>query len=217
MSHLILDGIFVLIIIIGIVFGIKRGAVKIVFSLIAFVLAAYLAYFFSTPLATFINGKFIAPSVSSDIYEAVRNGENPADTLPGYITENAEKLGVDLNDLQLTSVISEDSVISFVNSKISPIVISVLSTIFIIILFIAFSILLNLFVNLFNKLIKCSFVGGLNSFLGAIFGALNGLVITAVICLIISLTMKYGFIYPFNITEETVKSSFFYSIFLYIF
>ena len=31
MSHLILDGIFVLIIIIGIVFGIKRGAVKIVY------------------------------------------------------------------------------------------------------------------------------------------------------------------------------------------
>lgn len=217
MSHLVFDVILAAIIVIGAFVGIKRGAVKIVLSLIAFIAAAYLAYFLSAPVGGFINSKYIVPSISRDIYEAVDNGEEPSAVLPDYIISASHKLGVDLNSIRTDRQATQEEITSFVDTHFSPFMLSVVSTLLIIILFLIFSVIFNLLVKIVNKLVKHSFVGGLNTLLGAVFGALNGCVIAAVVCLIISLTVKYSVNLPFNITEETVNSSLFYSIFLYIF
>lgn len=217
MPHLILDLFFTAIIIVGIFLGIKKGAVKIILSLVALIVAAFLAYYLSTPTAVFLNNKYITLSISSDIYESLESGEEPSSVLPDYINDLAEKSGINLDSLILNNTINKENISKIVDSHLSESITRVVSAVLIPVFFIIFSFILKLFVNIFSKLVKHSFVGGINSLLGAIFGALNGCVIVTVICIIISLLIKYSAISYFNISEETVNSSLIYSIFLYIF
>ena len=217
MTHLILDGIFAIIVLIGLFIGIKKGAVKIILSLVAFVLAAYLAYFLATPVACYINERFVTPSISNSVYESMVNGNEPSQVLPDFILENANKLGADLDGIGVYDSITLEQVTDYVEEHLAPFFENLLTTVSIIALFIIFSIIFNLIVSLLNKLIKNSLLGGINSFLGAVFGALNGCVIVAVICLVLSIAVKYTPSLPFNITEETHNSSIFFGLFDNIF
>ena len=63
MSYWIFDIICLVIVLLGIIVGLKRGAVKILFSLAAIVISAFFSYLISSPVATMLS-KFISPENS---------------------------------------------------------------------------------------------------------------------------------------------------------
>ncbi|MEE0945479.1 MAG: CvpA family protein [Acutalibacteraceae bacterium] len=212
MSSLLIDIILLAIIAICIFIGSRKGAVKVLLSLAAFVVAAYLAYSLSTPFATFINNKFVEPSIINSVESAISDtAQNFEDVLPDFIVKNADSLGISLNT---------DSIINasdFVQKSISPSVIKLISSIALLVMFIIFAVVLNFLATIVNKIIKVSFLGKINKLLGGIFGALTGCIIIIVLCFVLKYTVYLSGEEAKLISNEALQNSFIYKTFIDIF
>ncbi len=217
MTYLILDIIFSLILVISVIVGIKKGAIKIFLSLLSTVCAAFLTYCFGASLSTYIYSKFIEPSLINKIYSSIQNSNTSSEVLPKFITKSADNFGIELDKLRLTNSVSKEDVAELVENNLRSTIYGILNLIVSVILFIILLILLKLILNLFNKLVKYSFVSGVNSLLGGVFGVLNGIVIITLLCFVFALCFKNNVTMPTFISEESVNNSLFFRLFSYIF
>ncbi|MBE6739980.1 MAG: CvpA family protein [Ruminococcaceae bacterium] len=217
MTYWVLDIIFSLIVIIGAIIGIKKGAVKIFLSLLSTICAAFLTYFFSTGITSYLCNNFIEPLIVNKIHASLENNDVSKAVLPDFITKSADNFNVELDNLRLSNSVSKETVSSLVENNLSKPVFAIINIIVSIILFIVFLLILKFFFNLFNKLVKHSFVKGVNSFLGGVFGFVNGIVIIVVICFILSICFKNALSMPSYFSENSVNNSLFYRLFLYFF
>lgn len=212
MTSLIFDIILVAVILISVIIGMKKGAMKVILSLVAFVVAAYLAYTLSSPFATFINNKFVEPAVIRSVDSAITDTtQSIEDALPDFIADNADVLGINLN---------ADSIINasdFVQSTVSPMVIKIVSSVAMFVIFIILAIVLNFVASLANKIIKVSFLGGLNKLLGGVFGALTGCIIIFVICFALKYAVYLSGDDAKLISKEILDNSLLYRFFTGIF
>lgn len=215
----IIDIILVVIILISAFVGAKKGFTKIFLSVVAFLLAVYLAYSFSPIVAEFIQTKFVAPKITESISTSIGNGtEQLKDAIPDIVVANADKLGIDINSFVNSSaeasadnalLIAED----FVTTHVNPIMIKAISAIAAILLFLILSAVLNIVARIINKIIKASPANAFNKFGGFALGCINGLIFVAAFCLILSVILSFngnGFLI-FN--SENVDNSFFYNFF----
>ncbi len=212
MTSLIFDLILIAVILISVFIGVKKGAMKVILSLLAFVVAAYLAYTLSTPFATFINNSFIQPAVIKSVDSAITNTtESIEDALPDFIADNADVLGININ---ADSIINAEE---FVQNTISPSVVKIVSSFSMFIIFIILAIVMNFVATLVNKIIKVSFLGGINKLLGGVFGAITGCVIIFVICFALKYAVYLSGDEAKLISKEVLDKSFLFRLFTGIF
>lgn len=217
MTYLFVDIVFCLILIISVIFGIKKGAVKIFLSLVSIVFATVITYLLGSTVTTNLYIKFVEPSITDKIFTSIRNGNFSEDILPKFITKNADTLGIELNKLQITNSLTREDIANFVEDNVSKTVCSILNIAVSAVIFIVAMLLTKIILRLFNKLVKYSYLGGINSVLGSVVGAVNGLVIIMILCFLLSYLFKHLSVLPSFISEESVNNSLFYRIFLYIF
>lgn len=212
MSHLILDLILFAVVVTGILLGIKKGVISIFLSMTSLAVSAYLANIFSMPVAVFINNTFVEPKIINTVDKSINSSIGSIkDALPGFIVNNSEKLGL---NLESENIISADS---FVKESISPLIEETISSIAMIILFIIFAFLLSIVVKIINKLIKISFLGKINKVFGGIFGAVLGIIIVIIICLICKTTYTVSGKGLFLFDENALENSYIYNFLIDIF
>lgn len=216
---IILDLIFVGIIILSIIIGIKKGAVKIILSVVAFVVSMFLAYTLSTPVANLINNSFIEPKIIENLSENdITNAQDIIDIIPSFIRNDANKYEAELNSAA-NEILSNDNIDaekSIVKSTISPIIIKLISGICILVLFLLFSVILNIFASIINKLIGHGILGSINALLGAAFGIIEGCIIVFALCFLISAFLRYNGSF-LGIEPDKIENSYLYTFFINIF
>lgn len=217
MTYLFFDIFFSLILIISFIVGIKKGAVKIFLSLLSTVCAAFLTYCFGVSISIYIYSKFIEPSLINRIFSSLQNSDTSKEVLPDFIIKSADNFGVELDKLRLTNSVSKEDVADLVENNLRSTINGILNIVVSVLLFILLLILLKFVLNLFNKLVKYSFVRGVNSLLGGVLGVVNGIVIIILLCFVFALCFKNNVTLPTFFSEENVKNSLFFRLFLYIF
>ncbi len=189
---IILDLIIVAIIAVTAIISAKQGFVKTVIEVVGFLLAIYLSFTLSTPVANFVYDKAVEPTVVTAIEQGIDDAatntvQSVHEKLPKFIKNNLEFFGV--SDEELTGHVNSSaaggasSIAATVSEKVvAPIVVSVVKTIVSVVLFIILLFVVRILAKLINKLFSFSLVGTLNKVLGAVLGAVKGTIFAAVFC-----------------------------------
>lgn len=203
---LIIDGIILLIFILSVVGGYKKGFVRIVLSVVALIVCVAAANEFSLPAAQAVNKAFVHDAVVNYITETVsQKAEESAEgiiaQIPEGIREAAEENGVSLNAIAEKAGDKEalmPECEKLVTKAEGVVIIPVLKLLCFAALYFVFQAICSVLIRFINKVFKLPVVNGLNKILGAICGGAKGAVMIAVICLIIvSLQPLYSSI-PFG-------------------
>lgn len=189
---IILDLIIVAIIVVTAINCAKQGFVKTVIEVVGFLLAVYLSFTFSTPVANFVYDKAVSPTVMTAIEQGIEDTTADAtksvyENLPEFIKNSLEIFGV--SDEELTSYVNSSldgggaSVAETVSEKVvEPIIVSVVKTLVSVILFVVLMFVVRILAKMLNKLFSFSVVGTLNRVLGGMLGAVKGVIFAAVFC-----------------------------------
>ena len=209
-----LDLIICAIIFLCVVIYAKRGFVKSVFGIVAFVAAIILAFILSTPISNFTYDKVIEPTVSTAIENTINKQvasstealtENVLDALPAFIRNNIDKGNIsNINFLDVDT--AESLADKICETVVKPGAIYFLKIIISLILFIVLSFIFKFVVKLLNKVFSFSIIGKVNRTLGGIIGVIMGLVITLLFVLIVNVVVSVsdGF---WIFTQETINQS----------
>ncbi len=208
---LILDGVAVLITVISLIVGIKRGFFKSLALLLAVVAAIFVSMTFSDRFAGWLNEKFVSENVNEKISGMLQK-LIPAETADTSVPEGGENggsgnTGDDKSFLEaLTNgedVFSEilkrlgssvdglidqikgkagDSLKSAVDALSKPLSEKISKGVAVIILFAATLIFSLIIIKLFDVIFSTKPLSGINRLLGGIVGLLKGLLLTFIFC-----------------------------------
>ena len=180
-SQLIVDAVIVILIIVGMVCGIKRGFVKTVATPVKFV--ASIAFAFD--VCDKISVNFIEPFIKSPLANQLRDfmyekcndltAENVSTELPTLLKMSAGIFGVDVEEVAQSSV--NGVLDSIINSLTDPIVHIVGVVVSFILAYIVAKIVLALIVVLINAILSVGPLGIINKALGFVFGSAFSVII----------------------------------------
>lgn len=212
---IILDLIVVGIIALMVFISAKHGFVRTLIEVVGFVAALFVAFTFSSPIATTTYDKIIEPAVVKAIDEAVADaGDAATETVwakvPDFITNNSERFGISQEDLAAKITGGEalsDVAVSVSDNIIEPIAVKVLNLAFSTILIVVLLFVVNILAKFLNKLFSFSLVGKLNRTLGGVVGLFKGILFAVVFCMIVSVIVSFtknGFLI---FTKDAIASS----------
>ncbi len=203
---LIIDGIILLVFVLSVVGGYKKGFVRMVLSVVALIISVAAANQFSMPVAKAVNDAFVHEAVVESVTEYVSSvAEKGADDIiaqsPEGLREIAEENGISLNEIAANAADKEalePKCEEVVTKAEGVVILPVLKLICFAALYFIFQAICSIIITFMNKVFRIPIVNGLNKTLGAICGGAKGAVAIAVICLIIvSLQPLYSSI-PFG-------------------
>lgn len=203
---IILDLAILVIVILAIFIGYKRGFIRTVINLIGYIAAAFLAHVVSLPISQFIFNTFLHSKSVELIQNAItkQTGEQSVtqliDTAFAAIPEKINTLAssyigsteeIKNNLIQSTPTTAEIAE-NVVNKVVEPISTMIIQTLAFIILFIVFCIAVKLITKALKIIDKIPLIGSANAALGAVIGIVQAivfvLIFTAVIAMIINLS-----------------------------
>ena len=128
--------------------------------------------------------------------EIAASSEELIASMPWYVRNYIEQSGLNTDELfsnTSETVTPEDTVrnasekvaVNISQTKIKPMVASVIATAFSVLLFVLFLIVFKLLGGIINKLFSFSIVGKLNSILGGVCGLVKGVVVAIIFCTVI--------------------------------
>lgn len=173
---MILDVVFILVAIIFIAVGAKRGFIKSLIQSAKFLLAVAITYFVGPITSGFIKDQFIFQPVYDWLNDV---GTSVVDTLPAFLRPEEGVVGEEIYPIA-------DSVSGAISNIIGYIVTFILAIV-----------LLTVLAWLLTKLTdKITLFGTANRILGGVFGALMGVLVLFVAAAIIKYLDAEGTIYP---------------------
>lgn len=205
---IILDAVLVLIVIIGMISGVKRGFVRTVAAPVKFVAALVLAFTLCEAVsANFIEG-FISEPITNQLrdfmYEKCQHltADNVSTELPTLLKMSAGMFGLDVEEIAQTSVNNVlDAIITALTDPIIRIVGLIVSFI---LTYIAAKIVLSLAIVLINAILSAGPLGIINKLLGFVFGTAFSIIIAWALVAVADFAMGFvgynleaGFIYNF--------------------
>lgn len=174
----IVDGVIILIIIISAYAGYKRGVIKIIISIIGFILSIYLAYKFAPQFSLFLESKW-------GFITNIKNYISPLIKLPPetkIISNTQSNISLFINSLNLPKFLKSvflenapyltrfENLNTVFDSYLYLISLVIAEIISFIILFLLFSIIFGIIKVIFSSIIhKIPIIGTLDRFLGLIF------------------------------------------------
>lgn len=186
MAYLV-DGIIILILVLSIWSGHKRGFIKSVSGLMAFLAATLVAALLSGPVAGFVYDAVVEPDVVSTMEEyLVSTTENleggidqALEALPAFVTNLLNKSGVTTGADVLAKVTAAEEDVTLAqqiaNQVVEPLVVPLLKAICLLVLFIVAYFLCSLVLRVLDVTAKLPLLKQLNKGLGAVGGAVTGL------------------------------------------
>ena len=221
----ILDVAVILIVLLAVFIGYRRGFVKSVIKLVGCVLAVIIAGLLSPMVAggiydTFASDKLqetiAAEMTAADAQSALAGIRGVLDDLPKPVVNALESCGLGTPEEMLDNIKGSldggvDAVAEAVAVKvIRPVAVALLSALCFFILFILLIILVAVLANLINKVFKLPLLKQMNGALGAVMGALEGVVIVLVAVTVVQLmaasSRQDSWISPQDIQDSFIVS-----------
>lgn len=175
----------------------KVGAAKTIIQIAGIVVAFALIGTLSNVLSESIYNGFVKEKIISNITETVDNAESDYKTavkksLPKYIINSADLVGVDINKVLNASDSKNSEIISenIEKNVFKPILITVIKLILVIILILVSVIIIKLLSKLTLVLNKIPIIKTANKGLGMIFGVLKAAILLTFVCSIIMYIAK---------------------------
>jgi len=182
----LLDGAILVLFLVMVVIGSRRGFIKTIAGVAAFVVALVLASMLGGPVSDFVYEHSVEPAVIKAIDAQVGEGSAAAEKLdmalvdmPGFVTNilhNAQiESGADILE-KLTATEEGESVAQSVSRQVvTPIVMPLLKMLCSLLLFLVASVLVSILLKALNVVAKLPLLKQLNKSLGALAGALLGM------------------------------------------
>ena len=216
----ILDLLVIGIVLVFLLFGIRKGFVTTLLEVVGTLLAIVIAFSVSTPLSETIYNSFVEPTVSQSVDNALVGYtgnaiEQTVDELwqqNGTIAYFAGLSGLDKEDIiSGASHYSQggvDAVSIFIKESVArPVATMVVRVILIAVLLLILLILVKILAKLIGKIFTFSLFGTLNSVLGAVLGGVKGLLAAAIFCVIFSTIISASANGALGFTKESVDQS----------
>ena len=215
--NIILDLIVIAIIVAFAIISAKRGFVRVAVEVAGFIAAVMISLSLSTTLADFTYNKAIEPSIISSVGEVAENttadtAENAWEALPDFIKNNAERFGINKEEItrNISSGMGQNTteiVTDISQNSIKPVAVGILKALYEVILMLVLLVIVKFLARFINKLFSFSLVGKLNKVLGGTLGLVKGLIIAWIFCtavvLIISFTENGIWIFNSENIEKT--------------
>lgn len=206
----IIDIILIVVFASCIIDGRKKGFVKMILSVVATVIALFIAKEYAEPVANWINESFvhgrIVESISRAISDSVGSGAAAiANALPGYIVRAAEAIGLSAKEItadlgsNVTSVQAAEQICTAVEGAFIVPAIKIVSFF---IIFAIGSAVLNFAASFINGIFKLPLIKSVNKLLGAILGGVKGLIAVLIIGLVFWLISSIAPETPFAAAVE---------------
>lgn len=216
----ILDAILVLIILITVFISAKKGFVRTLVEVVGFVAAIFIAFTFSSPIASAVYGKMVEPVIVKTVENVSTDTANTASDavdavwqkMPAFVTES-NFLGLSKENIsQQVEIETANGVTeladSVSNSFAKPVITKLLSVLISVILVVALIFVVKIAAKYINKLFSFSLIGTINKTLGGILGLVKGVALAVVFCMIITLIISFtknGFLI---FTYDAIQSSY---------
>ncbi len=202
----ILDIVLVIVFVLSIFIGVKKGFFLTLFDLVSSLLAFFAAKLASAALATNIYDNYVSETVESYIRNALEGVANvdyssslseSIESIPSVFSGLMSTIGgMDIDTLSQTvsdANLSGEEFILWAIETIAPIVTGVIAGVLFVVLVIVFIILFKILSRLLNKIIKkIPLVKQANKSLGGVAGALRGFILVAIFAM--ALALIAGFI-----------------------
>lgn len=197
----ILDGVVILIFLLAVHWGYRRGFFQSMINLAGCIAAALIASSLSKPLASSIFDIFMADNVHKTVSSQIVNTDAASvKTAVGHILQNLpgpvankmiasgftpDKITNDLSgSLNQSAAVLTDNL---VNTVVKPIAVSLLSTLCFAVLFIVITILIGILASMVNRVFRLPVLRQVNGVLGAAFGAVQGVLFVFVAVTVMSM------------------------------
>ena len=216
----ILDAILVLIILITVFISAKKGFVRTLVEVVGFVAAIFIAFTFSSPIASAVYGKMVEPVIVKTVENVSTDTANTASDavdavwqkMPSFVTDS-NFLGLSKENIsQQVEIETANGVTeladSVSNSFAKPVITKLLSVLISVILVVALIFVVKIVAKYINKLFSFSLIGTINKALGGILGLVKGIALAVVFCMIITLIISFtknGFLI---FTYDAIHSSY---------
>lgn len=220
--NIVLDLIVIAIIVVFAIISAKRGFVRVAVEVVGFVAAVMISLSLSATLADFTYNKAIEPSIISSVGEVAENttvdtAENAWESLPDFIKNNAERFGINKEDItqNISSNLGQNTteiVTDISQNTIKPVAVSVLRTLYEVILMLVLLVIVKFLAKFINKLFSFSLVGKLNKILGGTLGLVKGLIIAWIFCtaVVLIISFTHNGIWIFN--SENIEKTYIFKI-----
>ena len=195
MNHisLIIDLIMVLIFVVFIINGRKKGFINTVLSLAASVIAILIAYEYAMPVAQWADGAFIKSAAVNTFSEAISahissGTQAVIDAVPSYITEAVAASGASVQDIISgigSSINAEQAAEQIYGAIYNIVILPVLTVVAFLVIYAIISFILSFAVKAIDKVFKLPGLKGLNKILGGLLGAVKGAVAVAILCVVL--------------------------------
>lgn len=201
----------------------RRGFVRTVIEVAGVIAAIFIASSLSTPIANATYGSLIEKPLVSAVSSSADDSaqgltERVWDSLPGFVTDNAEKFGFSKDALaqKLGDNVgngAENAVQTAADTLVKPTVTRLLAGLYFTLLFIVLTFVVRFLARVVNKMFSFSLVGSLNRTLGGVIGAVKGIIIAFVICTVVLLAVRINGGSLWFINEDTVSKSILFRFF----
>ena len=199
----LLDGAILVLFLVMVVIGSRRGFIKTIAGVAAFVVALVLASMLGGPVSDFVYEHSVEPAVIKAIDAQVGEGSAAAEKLdmalvdmPGFVTNilhNAQiESGADILE-KLTATEEGESVAQSVSRQVvTPIVMPLLKMLCSLLLFLVASVLVSILFKALNVVAKLPLLKQLNKSLGVVAGIAQGLLWSFVLVTVLQLEANAG-------------------------
>lgn len=186
---------FVVLVLISILDGRRKGFVKIILSFAAMLVTWFVASELSQPVAEWANeafvGGWITSAIEGAIADTVSNGSQAfLESVPEYISNAAQIAGISLEDLasQLSGAVDPAAAAEKIYGAIeSKLVLAVLRIISFFVLYVAMNWVTSIVIGIIGKVFKLPVLKGFNKLLGSVVGAFKGVFVVAIVSIILGL------------------------------
>ncbi len=198
----ILDGAVILVLILAIIIGYKRGFVKALIKLAGCIAAVVLASALSTVLAGGIFDAFIGPKLEQTLVSQIQTAdsstivtavEDAMDKMPGIVTNTLQSFGLGTPEQIVGSIgnavnDSAETVADVVVTKVfRPIAVLLLRALCFFLLFAALMIVVSFVARAISHIFKLPILKQMNGIGGALVGAVEGAVLVLVAVTVVQL------------------------------
>lgn len=203
--QLAVDLIFLVILVVAVIASAKKGIVRTVLEIAAFVLSVVLAAQLAAPMANTCYDSFLSEQVEKKIYTELSESDEQLsgaktvlvtiDSLPDFIQKSFDQSDGSFNTAiqQITeNGASNAEIAKQLNEQIArPLGVMVLTSILFLLIFVLANILLQWLAKILSKAFKLPIVRTVNGALGGVFGAVKGCLLIFLACVVLIVLAPY--------------------------
>lgn len=212
--NLLIDIGILLLIVVFVIQGMRRGVVKSVLSLLSVIISAIFAGVLSSSISYYIYNNYI----SSNIYDSIYNSLLDSDEYT-VVTAFFKDLPSGVVNLLSNNGISESTILSEINGTnanitqgildiISPVLVSVINVFVAIIVFFLLLIFFRILINATCSFIKIPILSTVNTLVGGVAGFVFAICVSWLIIAVISFTGKFVVDGDVHIILDGINASF---------